>query len=174
MPKKRNPEDIIRPERSYTLEEKEEAIALVFKNDSVATASRMTGIPNQTIHGWLKNIHRDGELGVIREAIRVKVVEKAWSGTLRAIASLIREHDRLAKSRGDDAEAYEPTVLVDLANVAEKMTRVLKNIGDVAQKMEMTGEVRHLLEKVGADGMTTDKFIELGYAAQNKRLTGLS
>ena len=169
MPKKRNPEDIVRPERSYTLEEKETAIALALKNGSISSASRVLGIPDTSIHNWIRKMKDDGELATIREAIRVKVVEKAWSGTFRALASLIREHDRLAKSRGDDAEAYEPSVLVDLANVAEKMTRVLKNIGDVAQKTEMTGEVRHIIEKLGGEGITIDKIQEFGRQDMSKR-----
>lgn len=170
MPKSKNQEDIKRPERTYTLEEKETAIQLSFKNNSIATASRMTNIPTSTIHGWLKNMSDDGELASIRTAVRVRVVEKAWAGTLRAIASLIREHDRLSKEReGDNVKAYEPSILVDIANVAEKMTRVLKNIGDVAQKHEMTGEVKHIMEQIGSEGLTSDRIKEIGYATLGKR-----
>ena len=176
MPKPRNPEDIKRPERSYTFEEKETAVQTAIRHGSIAAASRKHDIPTSSIYNWLKKMEDDGELAAIRTAIRVRVVEKAWSGTLRAIQSLIREHDRLAKEReADGVKAYEPSVLVDIANVAEKMTRVLKNIGDVAQKHEMSGEVRHIMEKMGTEGMTTDRIKELGYAAQNKRYNiGLS
>ncbi len=173
MPKPKNPEDIKRPERTYTLEEKETAIALTLKNGSIASASRMLDIPSTSIHNWLRKMEEDGELATIRTAIRVRVVEKAWGGTLRALASLIREYDRLTKSRdevdGKTVEPYTPETLVDIATVAEKMTRVLKNIGDVAQKMEMTGEVKHIIEKMGGEGLTTEKIQEIGRQAMGKR-----
>ena len=169
MPKSKNQEDIKRPERTYTLEEKETAVQLALRHDSISSASRVLDIPHSSISNWMKKMDEDGELATIREAIRVRVADKAWSGTFKVLDSLIREHDRLAKSRGDDAEVYDPQTLEHLASIAEKMTRTLRNIGNVAQKHEMSGEVRHILDQMGSEGLTSDRIKEIGYATLGKR-----
>ncbi len=66
----------------YTLEFKLEAIRLIGAGQSIAATAAILGLPDQTLHNWLK-AHREGRLGgsgvkpVTPEPIVVQVGESA-------------------------------------------------------------------------------------------------
>ena len=80
----------IKPRSVYTLEYKLEAVRQVKAGDSIASVSKILGVPNQTLFTWVK-LEREGSLtGPGSKAVSVEQME---------IARLRAENSRLKMER---------------------------------------------------------------------------
>lgn len=146
--------------QSYTPQQKEQAIAYVFLLGSYASASRMTNVPESTVRDWITKADK-GEIAELRGAIRARVVQDAWAVAFRGLLQAKQAQDRYDKS-SEKKEMTEER-MAKLMEVAEKATRILKNIGVVAARMEIDQTVT--VDDKRPEDLTIDDFLKLGRRA---------
>ena len=136
-----------RQERSYSVEEKETAIALYFRLGTLAGVERHLGIPHSTLHGWLR-AKPDAELDEIRRRVREEVIRGVRGIVFRGTVIMDKHLTELEKAD----RSTEPEQGAALAmEIVERASRVLKNLGDVEQRLTVTGIVGSAQGGVTAD-----------------------
>ncbi len=136
-----------RQERTYTAEEKEMAIALCFRLGTLAGVERNLGIPHSTLHGWLR-AKPDAELDEIRRSVRDEVIRGVRGIVYRGMAIM----DRHLAELEDTSDIANPEQGAALAiEIMERASRILKNLGDVEQRLTVTGIVGSAQGAVTAD-----------------------
>ena len=120
--------------RHYTPEERERAIVQLYQLGTFAAVERASAIPESTVRTWA-NAKPEDELADIRASIRAGIVRSAW-------ACLGQCLERAAE------QSMLPGIgIKDCVEIAERVSRVLKNIGSVAEKLEVTAKVSHASRK---------------------------
>jgi len=158
-------------QKSYTLADQERAIALVYKLNSYASASRVSGIPETNIKRWA---HRadDSELAEIRKSIRTEIVQMAWSLTFRSLAISTKQIEQFEKRF--DVEVIAPELLTPEAvrttvEVGERIARTMRHLGAVAQKLQVSGEIEHILKDKETRDITPQDIALIGRDFLNTR-----
>jgi len=72
--------------KPYPPDVKERALAELATSSSVAEVERKTGIPNQTLHGWLKEAEEQQQYRDFREEKKKEFVQAAWNTISDALA----------------------------------------------------------------------------------------
>lgn len=119
----------------YSPKDRERAMVLLFKHGHYSTVHKITGIAVATLRGWMKAMAKD-EHEEIRTAIREEVIKGAWRGIFHSL-----------QNTQNAIEAYKlpkkPTVeqIAKIAETSERVSRVLKNIGVIQEKLHITGDL---------------------------------
>ena len=119
----------------YTPKEKEDAIAMVYRYGHYSSVARHTGIPEATLHGWVKGINKN-EFQEIRAAIRKDVIKGAWRAVFRSLKNAQDAVERFKLPRNPTVEQ-----VAKIAEASERISRILKNIGVIEEKLHITGGV---------------------------------
>jgi|SRR5271163_487921 len=81
--------------RKYTNEFKQEAVNLALKSASLTQVAKELGIPYVTLHGWINNLKKKGDLASVN------------ASSSKDMAALIEENRRLQKELAITKEERE-------------------------------------------------------------------